>query len=204
MPSSFFALISRMKHITRWSLMRNSATENVQEHSHMVAVIAHALAVIRRDVLGLDADPGAAAAAALFHDASEIFTGDLPTPVKYFDPDIMSAYRRVESLASVKLLASLPAEMRPAYEQALSPVAGDRSLPLVKAADKLAAYIKCLEEMKAGNSEFKQAAGQSRKKLDALEMPEVEYFIEHFIPAFELSLDEIEFSFSNNSGGTDS
>ena len=194
MPYSFFALISRMKHITRWSLMRNNAAENVQEHSHMVAVTAHALAVIRRDVFSLDADPGAAAAAALFHDASEIFTGDLPTPIKYFDPDIMSAYKRVESVASRKLLLALPAEMRPAYERLLSPGSDDSTMLLVKAADKLAAYIKCLEEIKAGNPEFRPAAQQSLSKLEALDMPEVGYFIEHFIPAFDLSLDEINFS----------
>ena len=195
MFNTFFALISRMKNITRWSLMRNSAVENVQEHSHMVAVIAHALAIIRRDILNLDADPGAAAAAALYHDASEIFTGDLPTPIKYFDPDIMSAYKRVESLASRKLLSVLPAEMRPAYEPLLSPGGDAGTAQLVKAADKLAAYIKCIEELKAGNIEFRLAAQQSLKKLDALEMPEVEYFINHFIPAFELTLDEMDFSF---------
>jgi len=195
MRYSFFALVSRMKNITRWSLMRNSAVENVQEHSHMVAVIAHALAVIRRDVLGREADPGMAAAAALFHDASEIFTGDMPTPVKYFDPDIMSAYKRVESLASEKLLSALPAEMRPAYEPLLSPAGSGGTHSLLKAADKLAAYIKCLEEMKTGNMEFRLAAEQSRKKLAALEMPEVEYFIEHFIHSFELTLDELDFNF---------
>ena len=195
MRFSFFALISRMKNITRWSLMRNSAVENVQEHSHMVAVIAHALAVIRRDIFGGDADPGMAAAAALLHDASEIFTGDLPTPVKYFDPDIMSAYKRVEAVASVKLLKALPVEMRSAYQPLLSPDSNEAVTPLVKAADKLTAYIKCLEELKAGNQEFRPAAEQSLKKLTALEMPEVDYFIKHFIPAFELTLDELDFSF---------
>ena len=195
MANSFFALISRMKNITRWSLMRNNARENVQEHSHMVAVIAHALAVIRRDVFGRDADPGAAAAAALFHDASEIFTGDLPTPIKYFNPDIMSAYKRVESVASHKLLSTLTEEMRPAYSLLLSPGAEDSSTELVKAADKLAAYVKCLEELKAGNMEFRPAAQQSRNKLDALALPEVDYFIERFVPAFELTLDEMDFSF---------
>ena len=194
MRYSFFALISRMRNITRWSLMRNSAAENVQEHSHMVAVIAHALAVIRRDVLGRDADPGHAAASALFHDASEIFTGDMPTPIKYFDTDIMAAYKRVESLASRKLLAALPEEMRPAYESLLSPEDDDIQ-PLIKAADKLAAYIKCIEELKTGNTEFRLASEQSRKKLEALGMPEVEYFLEHFIPAFELTLDELDFKF---------
>ena len=194
MRYSFFALISRMKNITRWSLMRNNAVENVQEHSHMVAVIAHALAVIRRDVLGNNADPGRVAAAALFHDASEILTGDLPTPIKYFDPDIMAAYRRVESVASQKLLSALPEEMRPAYEPLLS-LNDPETLPLVKAADTLSAYIKCLEELKAGNLEFRLAAEQSRRKLDSIGMPEVDYFIERLIPAFELSLDELDFNF---------
>ena len=195
MRFSFFALVSRMKNIARWSLMRNSAVENVSEHSHMVAVIAHALAVIRRDVLGGGADPGEAAAAALFHDASEIFTGDLPTPIKYYNPDIMSAYKHVESAASRKLISALPVEMRPAYEQLLSGSGDGDTRLLVKAADKLSAYIKCLEELKAGNLEFRLAAQQLRDKLEALDMPEVGYFIENFIPAFELTLDELDFSF---------
>jgi len=172
--------------------MRNNTVENIQEHSHMVAVIAHALAVIKRDVLGADADPGKAAAAALFHDASEIFTGDMPTPIKYFDPEIITAYKRIENVALRKLLSGLPQEMRPAYESLLSPAAVDDTPALVKAADTLAAYIKCLEELKTGNLEFKLAAQQSRKKLAALSMPEVEYFIENFIPAFELTLDELD------------
>ena len=185
--------------------MRNNAVENVQEHSHMVAVVAHALAVIRRNVLGGDIDPGAVAAAALFHDASEIFTGDLPTPIKYFDPDIMQAYKRVESVASAKLLSALPEELRPAYEPLLGAESGrnndaiskgsDSVCALVKAADTLAAYIKCLEEIKTGNLEFRPAAAQSLQKLEALDMPEVSYFVEHFIPAFELSLDELDFTF---------
>jgi len=175
--------------------MRNSATENVQEHSHMVAVIAHALAVIRRDVYGGAADPGMAAAVALFHDASEIFTGDLPTPIKYHDPDIMSAYKRVETVASRKLLSSLPVEMRPAYEPLLSHETPGDILPLVKAADCIAAYIKCLEELKAGNLEFRQAARQTMKKLSSLDIPEAGYFLDHFISAFELTLDELDFTF---------
>ena len=194
MRYSFFALISRMRNISRWSLMRNSAVENVQEHSHMVAVIAHALAVIRRDIFGKTSDPASVATAALFHDASEIFTGDMPTPIKYYNPDIMTAYKRIEAVASQKLLASLPSEMRPAYEALLSP-AESEELRLVKAADKLAAYIKCLEELKTGNLEFTFAAQQSRSKLSALNMPEVEYFMEHFVLAFELTLDELDFTF---------
>ena len=191
---SFFALVSRMRNITRWSLMRNTSIENVQEHSHMVAVIAHALAVIRRDVFGREADPGKEAAIALFHDASEIFTGDLPTPIKYYDPDIMSAYKRVESVASQKLLSALPKAMRPAYNKLLADDDTGAS-DIIKAADKLAAYIKCLEEQKSGNQEFKHAAEQTRAKLDAMCLPEVSYFIDNFIPAFELTLDELNFSF---------
>ena len=194
MHHTFFALISRLRYITRWSLMRNSAVENVQEHSHMVAVIAHALAVIRRDVLGYDADPGMVAACALFHDASEIFTGDMPTPVKYFDSEIMSAYKKVETIATRRLLDSLPEKMRPAYGSLLSQPISSDVYRLVKAADTLAAYIKCLEELKAGNLEFKLAAEQSKKKLAALDMPEVAYFLDNFIHAFELTLDELNFS----------
>lgn len=192
MPYSFYALISRMKNIDRWSLMRNSSHENIQEHSHMVAVIAHALAVISRDIYGKAVDPGQAAVAALFHDASEIFTGDMPTPVKYHNPDIMSAYKQVEALASKKLLATLPPELRPSYEPLFLPNDGNDAAALVKAADKLAAYIKCLEELKTGNSEFKSAAAQTYGKLKALRMPEVDYFMDNFIRAFEQTLDELE------------
>ena len=191
---SFFALISRMKNITRWSLMRNNTPENVQGHSHMVAVIAHALAIISRDIFGRNTDPGSAAALALFHDSSEIFTGDMPTPIKYFDPEIMDAYKKVEVVASNKLLATLPVSLRPAYEKLLTS-ADDDIYTLVKAADKLAAYIKCIEEMKTGNPEFRLAAEQCLKKLVALKRAEVDYFIENFIPAFELTLDELDFSF---------
>jgi len=192
---SFFALISRMKNITRWSLMRNNTLENIQEHSHIVAVIAHALAVIRRDVFGRDADPGLAASIALFHDSSEIFTGDMPTPIKYYDAEIMEAYKKVESVASRKLLTALPSEMRPAYKKILSAGPDDDMLILVKAADRLAAYIKCIEELKTGNLDFRLAAEQSKEKLVLMNLPEVDYFIENFIPAFELTLDELDFSF---------
>jgi len=195
MRYSFFALISRMKNITRWTLMRNSAVENVQEHSHMVAIIAHALAVISRDIFFSDADPEKCAAGALFHDAAEIFTGDMPTPIKYFDPEILSAYRRVEARASKKLLHSLPPQLRPAYEPLLSGAHDEKTNEIILAADKLTAYIKCLEELKAGNSEFLIASKQSLNKLIALKMVEVDYFMENFIESFELSLDELDFNF---------
>lgn len=190
MSYRFFALISRMKNIARWALMRNSFPENVQEHSHMVAVIAHALAVIRRDVCGIPCNPDRAASAALFHDASEIYTGDMPTPVKYFNPDIMTAYKQVEALAADKLLSTLPEAMQPAYRQLLHEEDTDIR-QLVKAADKLSAYIKCLEELKSGSSEFSLAAEQTKAKLISLQMPEVDYFMQHFIPAFNLTLDEL-------------
>lgn len=191
--SGFFALISRMRHIKRWGLMRGSYSENVQEHSHMVAVLAHALAVIRRDVFGAETDPNAAAAAALFHDASEIFTGDLPTPVKYLNPEIMAAYRKVEAVAEKKLIAMLPENLRPSYSPLIDSVPVEIR-EIVKAADKLAALIKCAEELKAGNNEFLLAERQTRRAIDKLALPEVQYFMENFMPAFSLTLDELNFS----------
>ena len=191
MSDNFFAYISRMRYIGRWSLMRNSLPENIQEHSHMVAVIAHALGVIRRDVFLVPCDPNEAAAVALYHDASEILTGDLPTPIKYHSADIRGAYRQVEKIACDKLLATLPAELRPAYEPLLTGETQERLHDLVKAADKLSAYIKCIEERKAGNNEFLSAEKQTRALLEASPLPEVGYFLEHFIPAFELNLDEL-------------
>lgn len=191
MDNNFFALISRMRYIERWSLMRNSIHENVQEHSHMVAVIAHALGVIRRDILGVPCNVDACATVALYHDASEILTGDLPTPIKYHDEQITEAYRRVENLACEKLAAMLPEEMRPAFEPVLSGETAKELYPIVKAADKMSAYIKCIEERKAGNNEFANAEKQTLEALHAYGLPEVEYFIEHFIPAFEKTLDEL-------------
>lgn len=188
---NFFAYMARMKYITRWSLMRNSVSENIQEHSHMVAVLAHALAVIRRDVFGGKADPEACACAALFHDATEIFTGDLPTPIKYFDPEIRSAYHRVEDAAAEKLLGLLPEELRGAYEPLLREEDGEVRA-MVKAADKLAAYLKCREELAAGNSEFADAEKETLALLRAMEMPEVDWFLTNFAGAFGLTLDGLQ------------
>ena len=189
--SSFFAYISRLRYIRRWALMRNSAEENVQEHSHMVAVLAHALALIRRREFGGQIDPGAAAAAALYHDASEILTGDMPTPVKYVNPELRASYKAVERAADERLLAMLPETLREDYRAVLLPQDPEVER-LVKAADKLSAYIKCLEELKSGNREFSRAAEQTLAALHSYALPEVEYFIEHFLPAFSLSLDELE------------
>ena len=153
--SHFFAYLSRMRFIQRWALMRNTAPENVQEHSHQVAVLAHALAVIRNEKFGGHADAGAVAVAALYHDASEILTGDMPTPIKYDNPAIRKAYKAVEAVAEEKLLHMLPEEFQPVYAPILT-VTDPETERLVKAADKLSAYIKCVEELKAGNSEFRR------------------------------------------------
>ena len=191
MNENFFAYISRMRYIGRWSLMRNSLPENIQEHSHMVAVLAHALGVIRRDVFHIACNPEQAATVALFHDSSEILTGDLPTPIKYHSEEIRDAYRQVETLACTRLLETLPEELRSSYAALLSGETQERVHDLVKAADKLSAYIKCIEERKAGNNEFLSAEQQTRRILEDYHMAEVDYFLEHFIPSFELNLDEL-------------
>lgn len=190
MKSHFFAYIFRMRFIQRWALMRNTAPENVQEHSHQVAVLAHALAVIRNEKFGGQVDPGAVAAAALYHDATEILTGDMPTPIKYFNPAIRNAYKDVETVAADKLLELLPPELQEAYVPLLQPE-DPQVRALVKAADKLSAYIKCLEEVKAGNMEFREAAAQTRAALEAMELPEVVYFMETFLESFSLTLDQL-------------
>lgn len=192
MYHNFFALISRMRYIGRWGLMRNTFQENIQEHSHMVAVLAHALAVIRRDLFGGDLDPEHAAVLALYHDAPEILTGDLPTPVKYYNPEIREAYREVEEVSARRLLSMLPEALRPAYEPFLLEDPESEYHALVKAADKLSAYIKCVEEVKAGNTEFRQAAEQTYHILEDSPLPEVAYFLEHFLPGFSLTLDELQ------------
>lgn len=171
--------------------MRNTTTENVSEHSHMVAVIAHALAVIKNEKFGGSVDPGEAAVAALYHDAPEILTGDLPTPVKYFNPAIKDAYKQVEEVSAEKLLSLLPEELRDIYRPYVSEKCGSDIHALVKAADKLSAHIKCVEELKAGNLEFREAAASTRAVLEKLPLPEVQYFMQEFLPAFSLTLDEL-------------
>lgn len=191
MSYHFFAYLSRMRNITRWSLMRNAIPENIQEHSHMVAVIAHALGIIRRDVFDIPCDPEECAAVALYHDCSEILTGDLPTPIKYYNPEIRNAYKQVEKLANDRLLSTLPEEIRQSFAPFMGGEAEARVHDLVKAADKLSAYLKCIEERRAGNDEFLSAEKQTRRALEDGNLPEVQYFLEHFVPAFELTLDEL-------------
>ena len=191
MANEFYALLGRMRYITRWGLMRNTFSENIQEHSHQVAVLAHALALIRRDILKLDGpDPDRCAVAALYHDASEILTGDLPTPIKYYNPDIKIAYKQVERIAGERLLDMLPAQLRESYEHLV--LEDDAEVPpIVKAADKLSAYIKCIEEQKAGNTEFDSAAEQTMKAMKAMDMAELNWFIDNCLEAFTLNIDQL-------------
>ena len=192
MANEFYALLGRMRYITRWGLMRNTFSENIQEHSHQVAVLAHALGLIRREILGLPGpDPEKCAVAALYHDASEILTGDLPTPIKYYNPSIKTAYKQVEKIAGEQLLDKLPPQLRKAYEAYVLEEDQD-VLPIVKAADKLAAYIKCREELQAGNGEFEDAARETREALERLEVPEAVWFLERFGEAFGLTLDGLQ------------
>lgn len=186
----FYALLSRMRYITRWGLMRNTFSENIQEHSHMVAVLAHALALIRRDILGLPADPERCATAALFHDASEILTGDLPTPIKYYNPQIKAAYKQVEQISGDKLLELLPEALRPSYAPLIHE-SDETVVPIVKAADKLSAHIKCIEELKGGNLEFESAAKQTRQALEEMHMPELDWFMDNCLNAFGKNLDQL-------------
>ncbi len=192
MQNRFYALISRMRYINRWGLMRNTFQENIQEHSHQVAVLAHGLALIDREFCGNEAapDPNACAAAALFHDASEILTGDLATPIKYYNPEIKTSYKQIERMSCQRLLDLLPPELQPHYAPLL--LESDPEVTaMVKAADKLSAHIKCLEELRAGNKEFVSAARQTRRVLEEMDMPALRYFMEHFLDSFNLNLDEI-------------
>lgn len=191
MANEFYALLGRMRYITRWGLMRNTFSENIQEHSHQVAVLAHALALIRREVLKLEGpDPDRCAVAALYHDASEILTGDLPTPIKYYNADIQDAYKQVEYIAGNRLLDLLPPELRASYEHLV--LEDDAEVtPIVKAADKLSAHIKCLEEQKGGNTEFDSAAKQTLEAMKAMEMPELEWFLANCLEPYTLNLDQL-------------
>ena len=191
MANEFYALMGRMRYITRWGLMRNTFSENISEHSHMTAVLAHALALIRRDILRLPTpDPDRCAVAALYHDASEILTGDLPTPIKYYNPDIKEAYKQVERIAGNRLLDMLPPQLRSSYAHLV--LEDDAEvLPFVKAADKLCAHIKCLEEQKAGTTEFDTAAKQTWEAMKSMDRPELDWFLENCLGAFALNLDQL-------------
>ena len=191
MANEFYALLGRMKYITRWGLMRNTFSENIQEHSNQVAVLAHALALIRRDILQLPTpDPDKCAVAALYHDASEILTGDMPTPIKYYNSTMKNAYKHVEHIAANRLLDMLPQQLRAHY----APLVLEEDAQIrviVKCADKLSAYIKCVEEQKAGNTEFESAAIQTMQSMRDMGQPELEWFIAECLPAFSQNLDQL-------------
>ena len=187
----FFAYLSRLKLIRRWSLMRNTQPENDAEHSLQAAMIAHALALMARDRYGRAVNPEHVLALAVYHDATEVLTGDLPTPVKYHSEGLRAAYGQVEQLASERLLGMLPEPMRPAYAPYLAPEGDSEARALVKAADKLCAYVKCLEEQRAGNHEFDAACDNIRRSLEQSPLPEVRDFLREFVPSFTLTLDEL-------------
>ncbi|MDD2769401.1 MAG: 5'-deoxynucleotidase [Methylococcus sp.] len=190
--SPFFAHLGRLRWIKRWGLMRNAYEENVMEHSWEVAVIAHALAVIRSEIVRHPIDADRVAAAALYHDVSEAITGDLPTPIKYHSPAIRDAYKDLEQKASEELLAQLPEELQPAFARMLLPEAIPEEVSvLIKAADRIAAYLKCCAERRAGNTEFVNAEEEIREKIRQLELPEVDYFMDVFVPGYELTLDRL-------------
>jgi 5'-deoxynucleotidase len=187
----FFAFLSRMRYISRWGLMRNTVPENIQEHSLDVAVIAHALATIRNTYFNGTLDAGCVALCGIFHDASEIFTGDMPTPVKHFNPNFKRSFHQLEDRARRKLLAMLPPELAREYEPLFFFEAEAEYVTLVKAADKIAALAKCIEEEKSGNMEFRRARAEHEENLAASPLPEVRYFMEKFLPGYRLSLDEL-------------
>jgi len=188
----YFAYLSRMRLIRRWGLMRNTYEENIQEHSMQVAWVAHGLAVIRNTYFEGVVNADRVMTLAAFHEAGEVFTGDLPTPIKYFNPEIKRAYAAIEDFAKDRLSNMLPDELQAAYKPLLFPHDDERELwKIVKAADKICAYLKCVEELKSGNQEFTKAERSIRVEIDNMEAPEVKYFMEHFAPSFGLALDEL-------------
>ncbi|MCF0156554.1 MAG: 5'-deoxynucleotidase [Veillonella sp.] len=189
----FFAFLQRMKYIERWGLMRNTEKENIQEHSLEVALVAHNLACMRNAYFGGQVDPNQVAVMAMFHEVSEIFTGDMPTPIKYFTPELRSLYGQVEDLAQKKMLGTLPVELQPFYQPWITEAEESDLWPLVKAADTLSAYMKCLREVHAGNGEFQEAHDSILQKLKSMDMPEVHKFLEDYVPSLTESLDQLNY-----------
>ena len=192
MRHDFYAYLDRMKYIKRWQLMRSVREENIMEHSQHVTMLAHALAVIRNEVFGGDVDVLKTVLYALYHETSEVMTGDLPTPIKYYNRSIQGAYKELEKSACEKMANMLPNEMKTQIEPYILADEESEEYKLVKAADRLSAYIKCLEELRSGNSEFSRAKKTIEEDLKNKNMPEVEYFFEQFISSFSLTLDELE------------
>lgn len=191
MSAQFFAFISRMKYINRWALMRSTITENISEHSLETAFIAHALALIRNKRFDGSVDPERCALLAMYHDVSEIITGDLPTPIKYYNKEIRSVYEEIEQKAADRLIAYLPEDLRDCYRPLFTPDESEHELwQLVKGADKLSALIKCIEERRMGNDDFEKAEQATLENIHSLNLPEAEVFLEEFIPAYTLTLDD--------------
>jgi len=188
----FFAFLNRMKYIKRWSLMRSVREENIMEHSQQVAVIAHALALINNKIYNGTVDANKVVMLAQYHEVGEVITGDLPTPIKYFNPEIKSAYKDLEKNASVRLLNMLPEDLKDSYREFVIPDENSIEYKFVKYADRLSAYFKCVEEVKAGNSEFKKAKQTIGSELKGLKVAEVDYYLKEFAPAYELTLDELD------------
>ena len=189
--SEFFANVNRLKYIQRWGLKRNSLNENVKEHSFDVCVIAHLLCVIKNELFGGSIDPGETVLAALYHDAHESITGDLPTPIKKFNPDIYGIYKDIESVASLALVETLPEPLKDDLYNYVTGSCDGAITELVKAADTISAYVKCIEEIQAGNQEFKDAMEDIEKRLNNIDLPEVDYFREYFLPAVHLTVDQL-------------
>ena len=188
---SFFSLLARMKNIDRWGLMRSSRRENLTEHCFETAAIAHALAIIGNKYFGKEYDAEHILCLAMYHDICEVYTGDLPTPVKYFNDEMRESYRKIESASAQKLLSKLPCELRDEYRDLVTQTADSDSLALVKAADKISALIKCTEEINCGNPEFRTAYESTKKAVEALPSQEAAYFCKSFLPAYGLTLDEM-------------
>lgn len=188
----FYAFLNRMKYIKRWSLMRSVREENIMEHSQQVAVIAHALALIANKNFNKSVDVSKVVLYAQYHEVGEVITGDLPTPIKYFNPEIKSAYKDLEKNACVRLINMLPENLKEEYTEYIQPDEQSEEYKIVKSADRLAAYLKCVEEIKAGNSEFKKAKATILSELKTLKREEVDYYLKEFAPAYELSLDELD------------
>lgn len=191
MTSKFFAFLDRMKLIDRWALMRNTTREDVAQHTMQVSLIAHALCVIENTLYGGNLDADRAAVLALYHESAEVVTGDLPTPVKYYDADINRAYKNIESRAELKLIDTLPDELRAAFAPCVRPEKNSAERLIVKRADKLSALIKCVEELAVGNVEFKNAYEVTKREIDASPEKSVKYFVDVFLPAYSMSLDNL-------------
>ncbi|MCD7727977.1 MAG: 5'-deoxynucleotidase [Ruminococcus sp.] len=189
--NNFFAMISRMKYINRWSLMRNTVTENLSEHSLEVAFIAHLLCLIRNKRFGGNVNAERAAVIAMYHDTTEIITGDLPTPVKYYNKDIREIYGDIEKNAADKLVSQLPDDLKDEYEEIISGGDDDEIKSLVKAADKISALIKCIEERQMGNKDFLQAEQSTLRSIKAMNIKEADVFLEEFVEGYGLTLDEL-------------